>query len=78
MYPFVLWSDARYTFRMSTTIKNHINPDLKAFIATSIKEVLDDPDFGLELSEATKRRLRATKTKKQKWISHTNLKKKLY
>ena len=64
---------------MVTLTKNHkLNPDLKAFITTSIKEVLDDPDFGLELSQTTKRRLRAAKSKKQKWISHANLKKRLY
>jgi len=55
-----------------------MTPELKAFITTSIKEVLEDPDFGLELSESTKRRLHAAKNKKGKYISHTELKKRLY
>jgi len=64
---------------MTTVVKNRkLNSDLKAFITTSIKEVLDDPDFGLELTEATKRRLRAAKSKRQKWIPHAELKRKLY
>ena len=64
---------------MVTSAKNPgFDSDLKAFIATSIKEVLDDPDFGLELTEATKRRLRSAKNKKQKWVSHAELKKRLY
>ena len=64
---------------MTVTMPKHrnIQPELKAFIAHSIREILDDPDFGLELSETTKRRLRVAKNKKQKWISHTELKKRL-
>lgn len=65
--------------RMVTAAKQkNIQPELKAFIAHSIREILDDPDFGLELTETAKRRLRAAKSKKQKWISHTDVKKKLY
>ncbi|HLD13943.1 MAG TPA: hypothetical protein VJB18_04420 [Burkholderiales bacterium] len=64
---------------MTTAIKHRVlGPDLKAFIATSIKEVLDDPDFGLELSEATKRRLRIAQGKKQKLTSHAVMKKRFY
>lgn len=64
---------------MATTAKHKtLNPELKAFITTSIKEMLDDPDFGLELTETTKRRLRAAQAKKKKWVSHAELKKKLY
>lgn len=65
---------------MAVTMTKHrnIQPELKAFIAHSIREILDDPDFGLELTEATKRRLRAAKSKKQKWISHAEVKKRLY
>ena len=64
---------------MTVTMPKHrnIQLELKAFIAHSIREILDDPDFGLELSETTKRRLRAAKNKKQKWISHAELKKRL-
>jgi len=55
-----------------------MGPELRAFITHSIREILDDPDFGLELTETTKRRLRAAKNKKQKWISHAEIKKRLY
>lgn len=68
-----------YTLLMSTAPKTTVlDSDLKAFITTSIKEVLDDPDFGLELTATTTRRLRAAKNKKQKLISHAELKKRLY
>lgn len=64
---------------MAMAIKTRaLGPDLRAFIATSIKEVLDDPDLGLDLSTVTKRRLHAAKNKKQKWTSHAELKKRLY
>ena len=64
---------------MVTTMQKNgtIGPELKAFIAHSIREILDDPDFGLELTETTKRRLHASKNKKQKWISHAEVKKRL-
>lgn len=73
------FSSIWYNVPMSTTPKSPVlNSDLKAFITTSIKEVLDDPDFGLELTATTMRRLRAAKNKKQKLISHAELKKRLY
>lgn len=55
-----------------------LEPDLKAYIAESIYEVLNDPDRGLELTDETKRRLRAAKNKKQKTVSLSELKKKYY
>lgn len=65
---------------MVTTMRRGgtMGPELRAFITHSIREILDDPDFGLELTETTKRRLRAAKNKKQKWISHAEIKKRLY
>ena len=41
---------------------------LRAYIAESVREVLDDPDFGLELSAATKRRLKKIQTQPEKYI----------
>lgn len=36
----------------------HITPALRAAIAESVQEILNDPDFGLELTPAAKKRLR--------------------
>ena len=43
-----------------TTKKRALPIELKAYIAESIREILEDPDFGLELTERAKRRLRAS------------------
>lgn len=40
---------------------------LRAYIAESVLEVLDDPDFGLELSDDFKRRLRLSEKKPRKY-----------
>lgn len=40
---------------------------LRAYVAESVREVLDDPDFSLELSEDFKRRLRLSQEKPQKY-----------
>lgn len=40
---------------------------LRAYVAESVREVLDDPDFGLELTEDFKRRLRLSEAKPQKY-----------
>lgn len=47
----------------------NVDPALRAVIADSIREILDDPDFGLELTAATKKRLQSAKNKKQNWTS---------
>ncbi len=46
----------------------HISPELKTYIAETVYEVLHDPDFGLELTEYAKKRLRASMKKNQKTI----------
>lgn len=51
------------------TKKKDIEPKLRAYIAESVREVLDDPDFGLELSAVAKRRLREAQTQPRKYIS---------
>jgi len=52
-----------------------LRPSFVAKLRKSIKDKRKaDPDFGLELSDATKRRLRALKSKKQKYISHEEVK----
>ena len=49
-----------------------------AFIVESIYEVLNDPDRGLDLTEETKRRLRAAKNKKLKTVPLSEVKRKYY
>lgn len=60
---------------MATTAKKykHIDFELKAYIVEAIHDVLKDPDFGLELTEQAKRRLRAAKNKTQKYYSHAEV-----
>ena len=50
-----------------------ISPRLKAYIAESVREVLDDPDFGLELSATAKRRLKQAQKSSAKGISLATL-----
>ena len=64
---------------MVTTAKQqNIAPELKVFIAQSIREILDDPDFGLELTEVAKKRLRAARKSKGRGISLADARKKYY
>lgn len=60
----------------TATAHRAISPDLKAFIVESVYGVLEDPDFGMDLSAETKRRLRAAQTKKQKTIPLSEIKRK--
>jgi hypothetical protein len=47
-----------------------ISPEIKAYIAETVYEALHDPDFGLELTEYAKKRLRAAlKNSNKKGIS---------
>ena len=69
---------ALHWHHMATMTPKALDQDMKAFIAISVKETLEDPDFGLDLSETTKRRLREVKSKKQNMISHAEIKRRLY
>lgn len=51
------------------TKKKDIEPKLRAYIAESVREVLDDPDFGLEFSTTAKCRLKEAQTSSAKGIS---------
>ncbi len=44
---------------MTTAVRKQklIRPELKAFIADSVREILDDPDYGLQLTEHVKKKL---------------------
>ena len=50
-----------------------VEPRLRAYIAESVREVLDDPDFGLELSATAKRRLKKAQNSSAKGISLATL-----
>ena len=57
------------------TIPRKLNKEVKTFIVQAIYEILNDPDFGLELSEKAKKRLRQSLISKQKTISFSEIKK---
>ena len=65
---------------MATATQKHdtIKPELKAFIAHSIREILDDPDYGLELKESFKKKLRVAQKSKGKGIPLAEIRKKYY
>jgi len=55
-----------------------VSAQMRACVAESVHEVLSDPDFGLELTEEAKRRLRAArKTSRRSYISLATLRKRL-
>ena len=60
------------------TIPKKLNKEVKSFIVQAIYEVLNDPDFGLELNEKAKKRLRRALISKQKTISFSEVKKRYY
>ena len=66
--------------RMATATQKHenIRPELKAFITHSIREILDDPDYGLELTEGVKKKLRAAQRSKGRGIPLAEIRKKYY
>ena len=57
------------------TITRRLEPGLKIYVASIVREVLEDPDFGLELSAQAKKRLRLVK-KTAKSVSFPEIKKK--
>ena len=63
-----------YDWVMNATIQK-IAPGLKIYVASVVQEVLEDPDFGLELSAQAKKRLRATR-KVIRGVSFSEIKKK--
>lgn len=67
-FVFILWYNDKH-MNLAITKKKDIDPRLRAYIAESVREVLDDPDFGLELSAKAKRRLKQAQTSSAKGIS---------
>jgi len=62
----------------TTTIPKKLTKEVKAFVIQTIYEVLNDPDFGLELSGKAKKRLRQALISKQKTIPFSEIKKRYY
>ena len=62
----------------TATLPKKLNRDLKEFVVQTIYEVLNDPDFGLELNEKVRKRLYIFSTSKKKTVSFSDIKKKYY
>jgi len=60
------------------TITRKLTKEVKTFIIQVVNEVLSDPDFGLELNEKAKKRLRQANVSKQKTVPFSEIKKKYY
>ena len=62
-----------------TLIQNkEISAIVRLEIVMALREIIDDPDFGLEFTEKAKKRLRLALIKKQKGIPLSEIKKKYY
>lgn len=59
-------------------IPKTLNKEMKTFVVQAINEVLNDPDFGLELSEKAKKRLRQANVSRRKTVYFSEIKKKYY
>ena len=60
------------------TVPKKLTKEVKTFIIQTVKEVLNDPDFGLELSEKAKKRLHQALISKRKPISFSEIRKQYY
>lgn len=63
---------------MITKVAKKLEVDTKAFIAQAVKDIISDPDFGLELSKKAEKRLRQVEAKRGKTSSLSDIKKKYY
>ncbi|MEK9154341.1 MAG: hypothetical protein AAB798_02610 [Patescibacteria group bacterium] len=52
--------------------------ELKALVAHSVREILDDPDYGLELRDDFKKRLVAARRTQSRGIPLADIRKKYY
>lgn len=60
------------------TAKRTLDAQERVFIVKAVQEVLEDPDFGLELTEEAKKRLEKERVSKQKTISLGEIKRKYH
>ncbi len=59
--------------------KEHkLEPKAKLFIVEAIREVLEDPDFGLELTAQAKKRLREAFDASKRRVSLSEIRRKYY
>lgn len=62
----------------TVTIPKKLNKEVRVFIIQTVNEVLNNPDFGLELTKKAKKRLYQASISKQKTIPFSEIKKKHY
>jgi len=60
---------------MSIKIAGQLEIGTKAFIVQAIQDIMNDPDFGLKFTKNAGRRLQQASTKKEKFVSLLELKK---
>lgn len=58
----------------SFTIPRKFSKQFKTFVVQTVHEVLTDPDFGLELKESVKKRLRRARVSRGRTISLLEIK----
>jgi hypothetical protein len=64
---------------MATTVFSpKINYEIKRLVAEALYDILNDPDFGLELSARAKKRLRRASAPSRRTISFGEIKRKYY
>lgn len=63
---------------MSIKTVEKLETKTRAFIAQAIKDIISDPDFGLELTKKAQHRLKQARAFKGKTISLQEIKKKYY
>lgn len=56
--------------------KQKLNGQLRLYISQAVAEIINDPDYGLELSEKTKARLQRARKQDNKTVSLEEIKKK--
>ncbi|MBI3459253.1 hypothetical protein HY061_03275 [Candidatus Azambacteria bacterium] len=62
----------------TATIPKLLNREIKIFITQAVNKVLNDPDFGLVLSEKAQKRLQRANISRTKTISFSKIKEKYY
>lgn len=60
---------------MASLKEQQLEMKTKAFIAETVREILEDPDFGLELSESVEKRLSRSRLSKKR-VSLSEIKRK--
>ena len=77
---FLFGNEMWYNRNMTTATQKHhiIESELKALVAHSVREILDDPDYGLELKESFKKKLRLAQNSKAAGTSLTEIRRKYY